>query len=101
VTILQAALAGLVCLLRVFWTTSSCTVTVLTVTTLLPTVSTYRGVTAMFKKRARVVVEFDLDPVPGWGNSGRDWQGFIQRLLDERVGHYNPSVTVEDSDADR
>ena len=50
------------------------------------------------RKRSRLVVEIDLDPVPGWGNSPEDHRALVQRLLDDAVSHYHPSVTVEASD---
>jgi hypothetical protein len=47
------------------------------------------------RKRARLVVEVDLDPVPGWGHSVDDWQRHLQRHLNDAAGHYHPTVTVD------
>ena len=47
------------------------------------------------KRRIRLVVEVDLDPVPGWGNVPEDYRALTQRLLDQSIGHYNPTVTIE------
>lgn len=46
------------------------------------------------KRKVRLTVEANLDPVPGWGDNPDDWQALVQRLLDDSVGHYHPSVTV-------
>ena len=48
------------------------------------------------KPRSRLVVEIDLDPVPGWGDNADDHRALVQRLLDEAVPHYNPTVTVDE-----
>jgi len=47
------------------------------------------------RKRSRLVVEIDLDPVPGWGNNAEDHRALVQRLLDDAVGHYHPHVEVQ------
>ena len=47
------------------------------------------------RRRVRLVVEVDLDPVPGWGNVAEDFRDGIQRHLDDSIPHYNPAVTVE------
>jgi len=47
------------------------------------------------KVRVRLVVEVDLDPVPGWGNDPEDYRALTQRLLDDAIGHYKPTVTIE------
>lgn len=44
------------------------------------------------KRRSRLLVEIDLDPVPGWGNEPEDHVRLVQRLLDDAVSHYNPTV---------
>lgn len=46
------------------------------------------------RSRSRLVVEIDLDPVPGWGNSPEDHRALVQRLLNDAVPHYNPTVEV-------
>ena len=48
----------------------------------------------MIRQRSRLLVEIDLDPVPGWGNAAEDHRALVQRLLDDAVGHYNPTVEV-------
>lgn len=46
------------------------------------------------RRRSRLVVEIDLDPVPGWGSTSCDHRNLLEQLLDQSVPHYNP--TVED-----
>ena len=48
----------------------------------------------MKRERVTILVEVDLDPVPGWGNDPKDWVEMIQRNLDARVSHYNPVVKL-------
>lgn len=52
------------------------------------------------RRRVRLIVEADLDPVPGWGDNAEDWQALTQRLLDNAVGHYHPTVTIAPTTAD-
>lgn len=47
----------------------------------------------MKRVRAAIIVEVDLDPVPGWGNSVEDYVALIQRQLDESIPWYHPNVT--------
>jgi len=47
------------------------------------------------KRRIRLVVEVTLDPVPGWGNGPEDYRALTQRLLDNAIPHYKPTVTIE------
>jgi len=47
------------------------------------------------KVRVRLTVEVDLDPVPGWGNTAEDYRYLTQRLLDDAISHYHPTVTIE------
>ena len=47
------------------------------------------------KRRIRLTVEVNLDPVPGWGNVAEDYRALTQRLLDDSIGHYHPTVTIE------
>ena len=47
------------------------------------------------RKRARIVVEVDLDPVPGWGNTADDYRALIQRQLSDTIPHYNPVVSCD------
>jgi hypothetical protein len=46
------------------------------------------------KPKVRLIVEANLDPIPGWGDNPEDWQALVQRLLDDAVGHYHPVVTI-------
>jgi hypothetical protein len=46
-------------------------------------------------KRVTLLVEVNLDPVPGWGNSAEDFRAYLQRNLDDGIGHYHPTVTVQ------
>jgi hypothetical protein len=46
------------------------------------------------KHRITLVVTVDLDPVPGWGNDPEDYRALTQRLLDDSIGHYKPTVTI-------
>ena len=48
----------------------------------------------MKRQRARLIVEVDLDPMPGWGNEVSDWQAHLQQDLNSRASHYNPVVRV-------
>lgn len=45
--------------------------------------------------RARLVVEIDLDPVPGFGHEAESWRRYVERLLIGAADHYHPAVTVE------
>jgi hypothetical protein len=47
------------------------------------------------RKRVRLIVEVDLDPVPGWGNCAEDWQQVLTYQLQSIAGHYHPAVTIE------
>lgn len=47
------------------------------------------------KRRSRLVVEIDLDPVPGWGDNAEDHRALVQRHLDDAVPHYHPTVTID------
>lgn len=46
------------------------------------------------KKRSSLLVEIDIDPVPGWGDNAEDHRALVQRLLDDAIGHYHPTVTI-------
>jgi hypothetical protein len=48
----------------------------------------------MARKRAQILVEVDLDPIPGWGNNPQDFVNYLQRTLDGTLGHYNPTVSL-------
>ncbi len=47
-------------------------------------------------KRIKIYVELNLDPVPGWGNKPEDFVVHTQRLLDNSIPHYNPTVFLVD-----
>jgi len=49
------------------------------------------------KVRVRLVVEVNLDPVPGWGNVAEDYRALTQRLLDDSIPYYKPTVTIEET----
>lgn len=46
------------------------------------------------RRRSRLQVELDLDPVPGWGNHPDHHRALVQRLLDDAIPHYNPTVAL-------
>ena len=50
-------------------------------------------------KRATIIVEVDLDQVPGWGYDPEDFAKLIRKNLEETVPHYNPSVKVTELDS--
>jgi hypothetical protein len=47
-------------------------------------------------ERITIIVEVNTDDLPGWGNDPQDFVRMIQKLLDDRVPHYNPSVKLQD-----
>lgn len=49
----------------------------------------------MKRERSRLIVEIDLDPVPGWGNRPEDHLEYVRRILNGSIPHYNPTVTIE------
>ncbi len=46
-------------------------------------------------KRVALVVHVNLDPVPGWGNTAEDFRAYLQRNLDDGIGHSHPHVEVQ------
>lgn len=50
------------------------------------------------KRRVCFAVHMDLDPVPGTFHSKESARNVIGRLLDERIGHYNPIVSISPAD---
>lgn len=50
----------------------------------------------MERERVTIVVSVNTDPVPGWGNDPNDYVKHIQRLLDETIPHYNPTVRLSE-----
>jgi hypothetical protein len=49
------------------------------------------------RSRSKLLVELDLDPAPGWGNTPEDHRSMLQRYLDDAVPHYRPNVTIVDA----
>ena len=49
----------------------------------------------MTKPKVILKVEVELDMVPGWGNTGEDFQKHVQNVLNDTIGHYHPVVTIE------
>ena len=47
----------------------------------------------MLTTRVRFTVEIDLDGVPGWGNTPKDFSDLCLQLLQGSAGHYNPTVS--------
>ena len=43
--------------------------------------------------RERFIVEVDLDSFPGTFHTKESALEIIQKILDQRIGHYNPEVT--------
>jgi hypothetical protein len=54
-------------------------------------VSIFKGV-IMERERIQILIEVDLDPIPGWGNNPNDYVRLLERLLADRIPHYNPVV---------
>lgn len=50
----------------------------------------------MNRQRITLLVEVDLDPVPGWGHIPSDMEYVLRRHLDDTIPHYNPKVGVLD-----
>jgi hypothetical protein len=48
----------------------------------------------MLGDRIRILVEVNTDLVPGWGYDPNDYVALVERLLNERISHYNPVVTL-------
>jgi hypothetical protein len=47
-------------------------------------------------KRVRLIVYIDLDPVAGTMHTDKSAQNIIQAILDMRLPHYNPNVSIDD-----
>lgn len=52
------------------------------------------------RTRAKLTVEWDLDPVPGWNDNPRDLVTNLQHHLNSAMPHYNPKVTFVSTDDD-
>lgn len=50
----------------------------------------------MRRRRARIAVDIDLDPVPGFGHDAESMAAGIRRVIIDSLGNYNPEVTVID-----
>jgi hypothetical protein len=48
------------------------------------------------RKRINLVVEVDLDPMPGAFYTPESAQRILQNYLLQAIGHYNPVVTLEE-----
>ena len=48
----------------------------------------------MDRERVTIVVEIDLDPVPGTFDNVRDFVKLIQNNLEATVPHYHPCVKI-------
>lgn len=55
---------------------------------------------ALPRTRAKLTVEWDLDPVPGWNDNPQDLVTHLQHHLDIAMPHYNPNVTFVSTDKD-
>lgn len=44
--------------------------------------------------RVRMVIDIDLDGLPGAMHTGRDAAATVEAILDQRMPHYNPTVEV-------
>lgn len=52
------------------------------------------------RTRAKLTVEWDLDPVPGWNDNPQDLVTNLQHHLNSAMPHYNPNVTFVSTDKD-
>lgn len=48
----------------------------------------------MLGKRIQILVEVNTDLVPGWGYDPQDYVKMLEMLLNQRIPHYNPVVTL-------
>lgn len=55
----------------------------------------------MKRQRVTLLVEIDLDPVSGWGDSPLDFESLVKRNLMDSVPHYHPKVRLLDLDVAR
>lgn len=53
------------------------------------------------RTRARMVVEWDLDPVYGWNHQPEDVVRLVQRYLEDGIPHYRPTVTLNSDEVTR
>lgn len=50
----------------------------------------------MDRERIQIIVEVDIDPIPGWGNDPQDYVKMLEKSLSDRIPHYNPRVMLLD-----
>lgn len=50
----------------------------------------------MTRKRVRLTVEFDLDPLPGTNHTEEDARKWLLVTLTRAIPHYNPVVLIDD-----
>jgi hypothetical protein len=56
----------------------------------------------MKRERVTIIVEVNLDPIPGACDNVQDFVTMIQRDLNSRVPHYNPTVrAAKEESADK
>lgn len=48
----------------------------------------------MDRERIQILVEVDIDPIPGWGNDPQDYVTMLEKSLSDRIPHYNPRVML-------
>lgn len=48
----------------------------------------------MERKRIKLEVYVDLDPVPGFFHSKESAQRAVRNILQDRIPHYNPTVST-------
>lgn len=54
----------------------------------------------MDRERVTIIVEIDLDPVPGTFDDVRDFVSLIQQNLEATVPHYHPCVKIGSKEND-
>lgn len=54
----------------------------------------------MSGRRVSLLVEVDLDPIPGFGATTESWRAWLQGMLVRAAGHYRPAVTAAPSVAE-
>lgn len=47
------------------------------------------------RKRIKMVLEINLDPVPGVFHTKEDARDIVDRILKNQLGHYDPSVNFQ------
>lgn len=49
----------------------------------------------MKRKRITIEIDVDLDPVPGTFHTPESARDTVERILVERIPHYNPAATLK------